>query len=166
MITKGALIEVIDSCDSIYLNKEIIKLNKKIRDDILTKAKELSKKGMQVIALASKKYTDNNITDDKGLVFLGVVAFEDPIKPGVKNTINNLKRVGITTKILTGDNVEATQNICSLADIPNDKVVTGEEFSKLSLAEQKKMVEEVSVFARLTPLEKDNIIKLTRKRWK
>ncbi len=162
MIIKGALIEVIDSCDSIYLNKEIIKLNKKIRDDILTKARELSKKGMQVIALASKKYTDNNITDDKGLVFLGVVAFEDPIKPGVKNTINNLKRVGITTKILTGDNVEATQNICSLADIPNDKVVTGEEFSKLSLAEQKKMVEEVSVFARLTPLEKDNIIKLLK----
>ena len=117
---------------------------------------------MQVIALASKKYTNNNITDDKGLVFLGVVAFEDPIKPGVKNTINNLKRVGITTKILTGDNVEATQNICSLADIPNDKVVTGEEFSKLSLAEQKKMVEEVSVFARLTPLEKDNIIKLLK----
>ena len=163
MITKGALIEVIDSCDSIYLNKEIIKLNKKIRDDILTKARELSKKGMQVIALASKKYSNiNNIADDKGLVFLGVVAFEDPIKPGVKNTIRNLKRVGITTKILTGDNLEATQNICSLAAIPNDKVVTGEEFSKLSLDEQKKVVEEVSVFARLTPLEKDNIIKLLK----
>ncbi len=163
MLTKGALIEVIDSCDSIYLNKEIIKLTKKIRDDILTKAKELSKKGMQVIALASKKYTDNNnLTDDKGLVFLGVVAFEDPIKPGVKNTINNLRSVGITIKILTGDNVEATQNICSLAAIPNQKVITGEEFNKLSLDEQKKVVEEVSVFARLTPLEKDNIIKLLK----
>ena len=163
MLTKGALIEVIDSCDSIYLNKEIIKLTKKIRDDILTEAKELSKKGMQVIALASKKYTDNsNLTDDKGLVFLGVVAFEDPIKPGVKNTINNLRSVGITTKILTGDNVEATQNICSLAAIPNQKVITGEEFNKLSLDEQKKVVEEVSVFARLTPLEKDNIIKLLK----
>ena len=163
MLTKGALIEVIDSCDSIYLNKEIIELTKKIRDDILTKAKELSKKGMQVIALASKKYTDNsNLTDDKGLVFLGVVAFEDPIKPGVKNTINNLRNVGITTKILTGDNVEATQNICSLAAIPNQKVITGEEFNKLSLDERKKIVEEVSVFARLTPLEKDNIIKLLK----
>lgn len=163
MLTKGALIEVIDSCNSIYLNKEIIKLNKKIRDDILTKARELSKKGMQVIALASKKYSNsNNITDDKGLVFLGVVAFEDPIKPGVKNTIRNLKRVGITTKILTGDNVEATQNICSLAAIPNERVITGEEFSKLDIAEQKKVVEEVSVFARLTPLEKDTIIKLLK----
>lgn len=163
MLTKGALIEVIDSCNSIYLNKEIIKLTKKIRDDILTKARELSKKGMQVIALASKKYSNsNNITDDKGLVFLGVVAFEDPIKPGVKNTIRNLKRVGITTKILTGDNVEATQNICSLAAIPNERVITGEEFSKLDIAEQKKVVEEVSVFARLTPLEKDTIIKLLK----
>ena len=163
MLTKGALIEVIDSCNSIYLNKEIIKLTKKIRDDILTKARELSKKGMQVIALASKKYSNsNNITDDKGLVFLGVVAFEDPIKPGVKNTIRNLKRVGITTKILTGDNVEATQNICSLAAIPNERVITGEKFSKLDIAEQKKVVEEVSVFARLTPLEKDTIIKLLK----
>ena len=163
MLTKGALIEVIDSCNSIYLNKEIIKLTKKIRDDILNKARELSKKGMQVIALASKKYSNsNNITDDKGLVFLGVVAFEDPIKPGVKNTIRNLKRVGITTKILTGDNVEATQNICSLAAIPNERVITGEEFSKLDIAEQKKVVEEVSVFARLTPLEKDTIIKLLK----
>ena len=163
MLTKGALIEVIDSCNSIYLNKEIIKLTKKIRDDILTKSRELSKKGMQVIALASKKYSNsNNITDDKGLAFLGVVAFEDPIKPGVKNTIRNLKRVGITTKILTGDNVEATQNICSLAAIPNERVITGEEFSKLDIAEQKKVVEEVSVFARLTPLEKDTIIKLLK----
>lgn len=163
MLTKGALIEVIDSCNSIYLNKEIIKLTKKIRDDILTKARELSKKGMQVIALASKKYSNsNNVTDDKGLVFLGVVAFEDPIKPGVKNTIRNLKRVGITTKILTGDNVEATQNICSLVAIPNERVITGEEFSKLDIAEQKKVVEEVSVFARLTPLEKDTIIKLLK----
>lgn len=163
MLTKGALIEVIDSCNSIYLNKEIIKLTKKIRDDILTKARELSKKGMQVIALASKKYSNsNNVTDDKGLVFLGVVAFEDPIKPGVKNTIRNLKRVGITTKILTGDNIEATQNICSLAAIPNERVITGEEFSKLDIAEQKKVVEEVSVFARLTPLEKDTIIKLLK----
>ena len=163
MLTKGALIEVIDSCNSIYLNKEIIKLTKKIRDDILNKARELSKKGMQVIALASKKYSNsNNVTDDKGLVFLGVVAFEDPIKPGVKNTIRNLKRVGITTKILTGDNVEATQNICSLAAIPNERVITGEEFSKLDIAEQKKVVEEVSVFARLTPLEKDTIIKLLK----
>ena len=163
MLTKGALIEVIDSCNSIYLNKEIIKLTKKIRDDILTKARELSKKGMQVIALASKKYSNsNNVTDDKGLVFLGVVAFEDPIKPGVKNTIRNLKRVGITTKILTGDNVEATQNICSLAAVPNERVITGEEFSKLDIAEQKKVVEEVSVFARLTPLEKDTIIKLLK----
>lgn len=163
MLTKGALIEVIDSCNSIYLNKEIIKLTKKIRDDILNKARELSKKGMQVIALASKKYSNsNNVTDDKGLVFLGVVAFEDPIKPGVKNTIRNLKRVGITTKILTGDNVEATQNICSLAAIPNERVITGEEFSKLVIAEQKKVVEEVSVFARLTPLEKDTIIKLLK----
>lgn len=163
MLTKGALIEVIDSCNSIYLNKEIIKLTKKIRDDILTKSRELSKKGMQVIALASKKYSNsNNITDDKGLVFLGVVAFEDPIKPGVKNTIRNLKRVGITTKILTGDNVEATQNICSLAAIPNERVITGEKFSKLDIAEQKKVVEEVSVFARLTPLEKDTIIKLLK----
>ncbi len=59
----------------------------------LTKARELSKKGMQVIALASKKYSNiNNIADDKGLVFLGVVAFEDPIKPGVRNTIRNLKK--------------------------------------------------------------------------
>ena len=68
-------------------------------------------------------------------------------------------------RILTGDNVEATQNICSLAAIPNEKVVTGEEFSKLNIDEQKKMVEEVSVFARLTPLEKDNIIKLLKRKW-
>ena len=75
---------------------------------------------------------------------------------------NKSEEVTDIKESITGDNVEATQNICSLADIPNDKVVTGEEFSKLSLAEQKKMVEEVSVFARLTPLEKDNIIKLLK----
>ncbi len=55
------------------------------------------------------------------MVFVGFVAFLDPPKKEVKETIKKLKEYGITTKILTGDNPYATQNICNLVGIENKK---------------------------------------------
>ena len=167
IITKGALEEVLKSCDKVKINGEHKKLTKEMIQNINNNADNLAKGGMQVIALASKKeYRGKDIfnsDDEKDMTFIGFVAFLDPPKKDVKNTIKELKKYGITTKILTGDNQYATENICSLVEIENSKILLGTDIDKMSDEELSEVVEKTNVFARMNPLQKERIIKSLRK---
>ena len=160
MLTKGAIKEVLDSCNKIRHQGKTIKLTNEFKDKILEKAKELNKEGMQVIALALKetKTISKSYNDDKDLTFIGLVAFLDPVKKGVSRVIKDLRKVGVNTKILTGDNPDATKTICTLAGFNSDNILTGPDIEKLTSDELKVKVEEVDVFARLTPLQKKLIV--------
>ena len=117
---------------------------------------------MQVIALAEKKeYTGQNTfnpQDEQDLVLLGYIAFLDPPKKEVKTILKKLKEVGVTTKILTGDNPAATKTICLEGGIKTDEILVGEDIERLNDEELSKKVEEVDVFARLTPIQKERIV--------
>ena len=160
MLTKGAIKEVLDSCNKIRHQGKTIKLTNEFKDKILEKAKELNKEGMQVIALALKetKTISKSYNDDKDLTFIGLVAFLDPVKKGVSRVIKDLRKVGVNTKILTGDNPDATKTICTLAGFNSDNILIGPDIEKLTSDELKVKVEEVDVFARLTPLQKELIV--------
>ena len=92
------------------------------------------------------------------MTFIGFVGFLDPPKKDVKSTIKNLKEYGVTTKILTGDNQYATENIAKLVGISTEKILIGSEVDKLSDEELAKEVEKVDIFARMNPLQKERII--------
>jgi len=167
IITKGALEEVLKSCTKVKINRDHKSLTKEMIENINKNAQDLAKQGMQVIALASKReYRGKDIfnsDDEKDMTFIGFVAFLDPPKKEVKETIKKLKEYGITTKILTGDNQYATENICNLVGIENSKILIGADIDKLPDGELAKKVEEVNVFARMNPLQKERIIKILRK---
>ena len=162
MITKGALEEILKGCTEVKINGEHKPLTSELIENINKNAMELEKQGMQVIALSSKR-GDEAITDESNMAFIGFVAFLDPPKKEVKATIKKLKNYGITTKILTGDNAYTTENICNLVGIPNNKVLLGSEIDKMSEEELLKQVEEVNVFARMNPLQKEKIITMLKK---
>lgn len=167
IITKGALEEVLKSCKDVKLNNEHKPLSPKMIADINNNARELASDGMQVIAIASKReYAGKDIfnsSNEKDMTFIGFVAFLDPPKKGVKNTIKNLKKYGVTTKILTGDNQYSTENICKLVGIQNKQILLGEDIDKMSDEELSKQVEDINVFARMNPLQKERIIKILKK---
>ncbi len=122
---------------------------------------------MQVIALAGKtEYTGQNkfnTQDEKELVLLGYIAFLDPPKKEVKTILKKLKEVGVTTKILTGDNPAATKTICLEGGLKTDEILVGEDIEKLTDEELSKKVETVDVFARLTPIQKERIVLILKK---
>ena len=122
---------------------------------------------MQVIALAGKtEYTGQNkfnTQDEKELVLLGYIAFLDPPKKEVKTKVKKLKEVGVTTKILTGDNPAATKTICLEGGLKTDEILVGEDIEKLTDEELSKKVETVDVFARLTPIQKERIVLILKK---
>ena len=166
LITKGALEEILKVCTKVRNGEKIEKLNEKNIDNIQQKAKELARKGMQVIAIASKKeYSGINIfssKDENNMTFIGLVGFLDPPKKDVKETIKKLKKYGIETKVITGDNPYATENICSLVGIESESILLGTELEKMTDEELSEKVEKINIFARMNPMQKERIVKTLR----
>ena len=164
MITKGAIEEILKCCKNVKYKDEILNLDEKLSKQIIVNANNLSNVGMQVIALAEKKeYPGADVfssKDEANMTFVGYVAFLDPPKKGVKQTITNLKKMGVKTKILTGDNAYATKNICSIVGLRSDNIIIGSQLDEMSDDELKKKIEEVDVFARLNPMQKERVVRL------
>ena len=167
MLTKGALEEILKVCDKVKYNGQIKILTPALIEEVEQKAKEYAVQGMQVIALASKREYRGinvfNVSDEKDMTFIGFVAFLDPAKKDVKETLRKLKKIGITTKILTGDNPYATGNICKLVGIDNSKILLGTDIDEMNDEELAHKVEEISVFARMNPLQKERVVTQLKK---
>lgn len=167
MITKGALEEIINDCDSIVINGEVKKITKKLIRVIKDKAMELANNGMQVIALAEKNEYPGalkfNSECEKNMIFVGFACFLDPAKKDVKSTISNLYKIGVKTKILTGDNPYASKNICNMVGLNCNDILIGSDIDKMNDEELSKKIENVDVFARMNPLQKERIVDLYKK---
>lgn len=163
MFTKGALEEILKVCTKVKYNGQVNELTPEMVEIVEQKAKEYAVQGMQVIAIASKREYRGvnvfNVSDEANMTFIGFVAFLDTAKKDVKSTLKKLKNIGITTKILTGDNPYAANNICNLVGLENKETLLGTDIDKMSDEELAKKVEEVNVFARMNPLQKERIVK-------
>lgn len=158
-ITKGAFEEIIKNCTTIKINKKVEPINNTYINNIKNKAKELAEKGMQVIAISEgnelepSKYEEN-------MTFIGFVAFLDPPKKDAQDTIKKLNKIGIKTKIITGDNQYATLNICKSAGLNSTNILLGSDIDKLNDEELLTKIEEVDIYARMNPLQKERIVTL------
>ena len=163
MFTKGALEEILKVCTKVKYNGHVNELTPEMVEIVEQKAKEYAVQGMQVIAIASKREYRGvnvfNVSDESNMTFIGFVAFLDPAKKDVKSTLKKLKNIGITTKILTGDNPYAANNICNLVGLENTETLLGTDIDNMSDEELAKKVEDVNVFARMNPLQKERVVK-------
>ncbi len=167
MITKGALEEIISNCKWVLEKGSKSKLNKEKIDNIKEQATAMASNGMQVIALAIKDtYPGSNkfnISFEQELTFIGFVAFLDPAKKGVKETLVNLSKINVKTKILTGDNPYATKNICNMVGLNSDEILTGIDIDKMSDEELISKLDTTDVFARMNPIQKERVVSLYKK---
>src|ERR1700722_18127431 len=96
----------------------------------------LSKDGYRVVAIAYREYPREkqvfSVADETSLILLGYIAFFDPPKESAAKALEGLSRMGVVTKILTGDNALVTQKVCRDAGLPVEKVVTGDQLRALS----------------------------------
>lgn len=167
MITKGALEEIISNCKWVLEKGSKSKLNEEKIDNIKEQATAMASNGMQVIALAIKDtYPGSdkfNISFEQELTFIGFVAFLDPAKKGVKETLVNLSKINVKTKILTGDNPYATKNICNMVGLNSDEILTGIDIDRMSDEELISKLDTTDVFARMNPIQKERIVSLYKK---
>lgn len=123
---------------------------------------ELSKDGYRVLAIATKTVNDvvdYTIADESNLVFQGLIAFIDPPKKGVKEVLDELESLGINIKIITGDHMLVAEKIAKEVGLPISQMLNGEEIEKLSDEDLAIIALKTNIFARVTPVQKNRIIK-------
>lgn len=126
----------------------------------------LSAKGLRMLAIATKTMpeSDNKLSvhDEKDLVFMGFLTFQDPPKASVAEALGLLRDAGVETKILTGDNELVTQKICADLKLPVKGVLKGAEIAHLTEGELGKRALDTTIFARLNPSEKERVLTALR----
>jgi Mg2+-importing ATPase len=161
LISKGAPESVFARCTQADLSGKI-KPIETVQEAINDKFFNLSKLGYRILAVASRQVEEKTsypLDDEKDLTLLGFLIFTDPPKKDAHEAMNRLKDMGVEVKILTGDNELVAKTICDELKVPVKKIVCGSDLVQMSWTEMKKAVEEITVFARITPEQKLGIIR-------
>lgn len=152
LVTKGAPEVILKLCNK-----------KSTPPKLLQQVEELGTQGFRTLAVATstqpQEQPGHSYIEEK-LQFLGLIAFEDPLKPTAKQAIKEAEHLGVAVKILTGDSPEVARSVALQVSIlkSGEKVMTGSEFNSLSSIQKQQAVKEVNVFARVTPEDKYSII--------
>lgn len=162
LIAKGAPEEIFKKCNRYELDGEILEMEDLILSDLKEEYDNLSSDGFRVLAIAYKDIENKkeiySKDDEKDLILKGYIAFLDPPKPSAKRAIIALRKLGIGCKVLTGDNELVTRKICSEVGLDVKGLVTGDKVDKLNDKELRELVEITTVFARLSPIQKERVI--------
>jgi len=162
LVTKGALEEMLTISSYAEYQGVITPLTDVIREEILAEVRQLNQQGLRVLGVAYKSglreghaYT---VDDEGDMILTGYLAFLDPPKPSAAPAIKALLEHGVQTKILTGDNEKVTQAVCEKVGLDINQMLLGSEIDQMSDQELAQAVEEVTVFAKLSPDQKARII--------
>jgi Mg2+-importing ATPase len=166
MVTKGALQNVLDVCASVETSEGTVVELAEARGEIQRRFEGLSDRGLRVLGIAYKNAeTDRLITkdDEIGMTFVGFLALFDPAKPKIAETIGELKHLGISLKVITGDNRLVARSISQQVGFPSPRILTGPELHEMSDEALLGQVGGVDVFAEVEPNQKERIILALKK---
>src|ERR1019366_1657482 len=174
LICKGAVEEMLNVCSHAFdpgddkelhieLDK-IVPIDSEVREIILNTSKKLNEDGLRVLLVAIKEYDERSLTysiaDESNMVLTGFIGFLDPAKPSAKPAIEELQKLGVSIKILTGDNEIVTRKICRDVGMPVNNVLLGREVEKMNDEELTEKLESTNILAKLNPIQKSRIVKL------
>jgi len=166
-----AILREMNGCYVLFVSgapEEILKLCNNEQNDIQKILDQEAANGHRMIGVAQKSIseTDKNKPINelgKDLDFVGLIALEDPPRPGVKETIAVVKKAGIRTIMVTGDYPLTAVYIAKEVGIQADKFLTGAELDKMSDDQLQAEVKEVSIFARTYPEHKYRLVQALHK---
>ncbi|MFA6603446.1 MAG: magnesium-translocating P-type ATPase [Patescibacteria group bacterium] len=167
LFAKGAPESVFEVCASYRSTSGDRLFDAVAREAANAAFQRLGEDGFRVIAVASRSVGNDcevySKTDEQDLTLLGFAAFLDPPKAGVSMTIDDLCRLGVDIKILTGDNEILTTRICRDIGLKITGVATGADLDKLTDADLGKLVVTANIFARISPQQKERVIRAIQK---
>ena len=166
MVTKGALANVLAVCSGAEAAGGTVVDLAAVRDRIQQHFEEFSNQGFRTLGVAYRNLgTDSHMSKEHeaGMTFLGFLVLFDPPKPNILDTITQLKDLGVSLKIITGDNHLVAANVSQQMGLSRTKIITGPDLRQLSDEALLRRVVDVDVFAEIEPNQKERIILALRK---
>ncbi|HAR63121.1 MAG: ATPase [Candidatus Margulisiibacteriota bacterium] len=168
MVTKGAVDVVLKRAQSIEVSNVIRRIGQDDLDNIGQVNHEFSLDGLRVLALAYKQIEARELTldDESDLIFIGLVAMQDPPRIESKQAVEACIQAGIKPVMITGDHKTTASAIAQHIGIlkPGDKAIEGAEINKMSDEVLKSEVSNISVYARVSPEHKIKIVRAWQER--
>ncbi|GFO59574.1 magnesium-translocating P-type ATPase [Geomonas silvestris] len=166
LICKGAVEEIYECCSHYQNGEEVFPLFEMIRNNLFEEVERENREGFRVLAIAYREFprqkTSFSVEDESKMVLLGFVAFFDPPKAQASEALGLLQQAGVRVKVLTGDNGLVTQRVCTNVGLKADRMLTGADLSRLSGSEFDQVVQDVDVFVKLSPAQKEQIVRSLR----
>ncbi|WP_407510140.1 magnesium-translocating P-type ATPase [Elizabethkingia anophelis] len=177
MISKGAVEEMLSLCKyaldpgddhSLHIeNDNIVPLDEAMKQKILKMSEKLNAEGLRVLLVAIREFEGNHplnysVADENNLTLTGFIGFLDPAKPSAEPSIKALHKLGVEVKVITGDNDIVAKKICHDVGIPINNIMLGEELDHISDEELSKNTDLYSIFAKVSPLQKQRIVKVLK----
>lgn len=163
IVTKGAVEEMLEICSHTEEGGAVRELTPERIATAKAICERMNHQGLRVLAVAHRSFLgkeDNfSVGDERDMVLIGFLAFLDPPKPSAASAIRQLQNYGIEVKVLSGDNDAVVRTVARQVGITG-KALTGRELEELEGEELRRAVQEASVFSKVTPLQKTQIITL------
>lgn len=166
LVTKGALTNILAICSQAEMSDGSLVAIEQESTFIMDRYEEFSRKGFRTLGLAYKlmpNQTELDKTDEFDLCFLGFLVFFDPPKTGCSQTIQQLNTLGVTLKIIIGDNRLVAKTVSKQLGIAEHELLTGSEIREMSESALINQVAEVNLFAEIEPNQKERIILALKK---
>ena len=166
LICKGAVEEMLAVCSHVRENGHDLALDAARLARVRQTTEELNEQGLRVVAVAMKETPATqqvySQADEQGLTLLGYVAFLDPPKESTAQALQALAALGVEVKVFTGDNELVTARVCAQVGLQADAIVTGPQIERMDEAAIAYALTRHRVFARLTPLHKERLVRALR----
>jgi len=166
---KGGVESLSEVCDHIYRGGQVAAMTQEVREELSQRNADLAGHGVRVLGVAWRGFDARPSEPDaqaaeSEMVFLGMVGMVDPIRPEVREAVGKCVSAGIRPVMITGDHPLMARYIArKLGMVPEDddsraRVMTGRELTTMSADELSEAVKDVSVYARVAPEDKLNIV--------
>jgi Mg2+-importing ATPase len=167
LIAKGAPESILARCRAYEIEGRDAPLDAAARARCRATSEELSGQGYRLLAVASREVPPQAVygrDDERDLVLAGFLAFFDPPRPGVAESLQALRDDGVAVKLLTGDSELVAAHVCQQVGLDGGRMVLGDELEELGEAALGAVAERTSVFARVSPAQKHRIILALKQR--
>ena len=162
---KGAGDMLLDLCDTYELNGEILPMTDAVRQQIMDRHEQMAEDALRILGVAHRHLnalpSENDLLGtERNLTFLGLIGMIDPARSEVKDAIRTARSAGLKTVMITGDHDRTAMAIARQLDLltPGRQLVTGSELEQMSDEELGAIVNEIDVFARVSPHHKVRIV--------
>jgi Mg2+-importing ATPase len=161
LIAKGAPESILGRCAHYDATDSAVLLGETVRQECLDLVSRWNQQGSRVLAVAYRYFPGKfaiSAADESNLVLAGFLAFSDPPLPDTAEAVEDLRRDGVTLKILTGDSPQVAGFLCERVKLANAEVVLGDDLDRLDDSALAHVAERATVFARVTPAQKNRIL--------